>query len=178
MQQRRELPQPQVRARVRPLALQRPWWRRSEGSQVSTHTACSEEEALSFCKINTPVNLFERNKQSKLASLPTDGRIISGSKRLRSHNAGITQSALPAALFAFMVKGHRGGADRKGAGCKPGQQTQAALLTSLIVRVRVILAVLVLVLLLHRGFCLRKRIFRSEVTLPSVLDQNRPVKRL
>lgn len=37
MQQRRELPQPQVRARVRPLALQRPWWRRSEGSQVNAH---------------------------------------------------------------------------------------------------------------------------------------------
>lgn len=60
VQQRRELPQPQVRARVRPLALQRPWWRRSQGAHMNT--PCRRTLYIIFSKTNTPVNLFETNK--------------------------------------------------------------------------------------------------------------------
>lgn len=42
VQQGRELPEPQVRARVRPLALQRAWWKRSPSRRVDTHSVPEE----------------------------------------------------------------------------------------------------------------------------------------
>lgn len=53
-----------------------------------------------------------------------------------------TQSTLPAALFAVMEKAQRSGADGKRTRRKPGQQTEAALLTAAtVVRVRLGLVV-------------------------------------
>lgn len=65
-----------------------------------------------------------------------------------------------------MEKGQRGGADRERACCKPGQQTQPALLTAgVVVRIRLVLVlvVIVIIVVLLRGVCFRDKMFSSEM---------------
>lgn len=76
----------------------------------------------------------------------------------------ITECVLPAAVFAVVEKAQRGGADRERTRRKPGQQTQPTLLAAAVVVVRIELVLVVVVLL--RGFCFRHKIFSSETMRP------------
>lgn len=69
---------------------------------------------------------------------------------------------MPAAVFAVMEKGQRGGADRERTRREPGQQTQPALLTAgVVVRIG-------LVLVLLGGVCFRDKIFSSEMDVAAM----------
>lgn len=73
---------------------------------------------------------------------------------------------MPAALFAVMEKAQRSGADGKRTRRKPGQQTEAALLTAAtVVRVRL---GLVVAFVLWR-FCFREKTISSEMTAAAAL---------
>lgn len=61
-----------------------------------------------------------------------------------------------------MEKAQRGGADGERARRKPGQQTQPALLTAAVVRIGLLVVLVILVL---GGFCVRDKIFSSEMNV-------------